>query len=295
MKPIELKFLLKLLGKADYRAAIADLKPNEKTSVTERDKICIDLTDRGIVAYSRKIEKFKLEPSAKALLELDVAESPLTVEQLAVLRACQKKAATPGELKSILPTDRQRIIQDVERKGFIKADKVRIQEVWLTDRGREYLREECNITSSSLISLNLLQNYVIFLRKELHAASRIAPTQPSSFASKSSVVTEPVNESSEAIDSADKPTDIEILQLIKQLDRELGTGNYLPIFYLRQKLQPPLTREELDQALYRLQRKDQIELNSLVEAIRYTPEQIQAGIPQDTGGSLFFVVVNDSP
>ena len=81
--------------------------------------------------------------------------------------------------------------------------------------------------------------------------------------------------------------------MIQNLDRELATDNYLPIFYLRQKLQPPLSREEVDQALYRLQRNDKIELSSLQEAIAYTPEQIEAGIPQDIGGPLFFIIVTE--
>ncbi|WAL60388.1 hypothetical protein [Thermocoleostomius sinensis] len=304
MKAIELKFLLKLLGKSSYRTVISELKPSEKTSASERNKICIDLTNRGIVAHSRRVEKFKLEPSARALLAVDAAESPLTAEQLAVLRACQKQAATPGEIKKVEAGDRQRVIQDLEAKGFIKAEKVQIQEVWLTDRGREYLREECHVSGTATISLNLLQNYMNFLRKELHTASKVAPIESSDSATELNHVHDTTDsfsevtilksvESSGAIDAADKPSDAEILHLIQELDRELGTENYLPIFHLRQKLQPPLSREELDQALYRLERNDRIELSSLVEAIRYTPEQIQTGIPQEAGGPLFFIVVNN--
>jgi hypothetical protein len=84
-------------------------------------------------------------------------------------------------------------------------------------------------------------------------------------------------------------TDEEILQSIQKLDRELGTDNYLPIFHVRQKLQPPLSREELDKALYRLEESDQIELSKLAEPGDYTPEQVEAGIPQFSGGSLFFI------
>lgn len=76
------------------------------------------------------------------------------------------------------------------------------------------------------------------------------------------------------------------MQIIRDLDRQLGTDNYLPIFHLRQKFQPPLSREQLDQLLYRLQRNDRIDLSSLQEVSAYTPEQIDAGIPQDIGGPL---------
>jgi hypothetical protein len=88
-----------------------------------------------------------------------------------------------------------------------------------------------------------------------------------------------------------KPGDEEILQTIQNLDRELSTGNYLPIFHLRQKLEPPLSREDLDEALYHLERNDKIELSALQEVRAYTQEQIDAGIPQDIGGRLFFIIV----
>ena len=87
------------------------------------------------------------------------------------------------------------------------------------------------------------------------------------------------------------PSDEEILQLIRDLDRQLRTDNYLPIFHLREKLQPPLSREELDRALYRLERSNLIELSALQEVVAYTKEQIDAGIPQNIGGRLFFIIV----
>ena len=89
--------------------------------------------------------------------------------------------------------------------------------------------------------------------------------------------------------SDNKPTDPEILAVIRDLDHNLSTDNYLPIFHLREKLQPPFSRTELDQALYRLERSDQIELSSLQEVRCYTLEQVEAGIPQNIGGRLFFI------
>ena len=90
--------------------------------------------------------------------------------------------------------------------------------------------------------------------------------------------------------SDNKPTDSEILAMIKDLDHKLGTDNYLPIFHLREKLQPSLSRTEVDRALYRLEKSDQIELSSLQEVRCYTLEQIEAGIPQNIGGRLFFII-----
>jgi hypothetical protein len=90
---------------------------------------------------------------------------------------------------------------------------------------------------------------------------------------------------------SEPPSDEEILNTIAELDRQHQTENYLPIFYLRQKLQPPMTREDVDSALYRLQKQDKIELSSLQETHAYTTEQIEAGIEQNVGGPLFFIIL----
>jgi hypothetical protein len=145
-------------------------------------------------------------------------------------------------------------------------------EVWLTERGIEVLRDEYNPEGKANIDFNLLGTYVRFLRKNLRLKSE-----------KVSTLVSDIN-----INISDE----EILETIKKLDRELGTENYLPIFHLRQKLQPPLLRDDLDQALYRLQKSDKIDFSTLQESSAYTPEQIDAGIPQNIGGQLFFIIVN---
>ena len=91
-----------------------------------------------------------------------------------------------------------------------------------------------------------------------------------------------------------KPSDEDILRLIGDLDQRLRTDNYLPIFHLREKLKPLLSRKELDEALYRLSKNNRIELSALQEVTAYTPEQIDAGIPQNVGGRLFFIIRVDS-
>jgi hypothetical protein len=275
MKAIELKFLLKLLGQEGYRASISKLAPSDKIPTTERDKICRDLADREIVSYSREIKRFKIEPAGKGLLKQETTDLPLTEQHLAVLKACENKSITPGEVKKLAVDERQPVLQELEAKGFIQAEKSLIKEVWLTERGKDYLRDECSPTGTASISLNLLGNYLNFLRKTLQTGE----------------LTEQLLPSSRVL--SHKPSDAEILQMIQDLDRELGKKNYLPIFYLRQKLEPPLSRDEFDQAIYRLWRQDKIEVSSLVEAIHYRPEQIQAGIPQDSGGPLFFLIVNE--
>jgi hypothetical protein len=168
--------------------------------------------------------------------------------------------------------ERDAILQRFHERGLIEAEtKIKRQkaEVWLTERGKEHLRDEYHPKGSATINLDLLNNYLRFLRK----SQRVQPDGVS-----------PV-----LAVTMSQPSDQEILQIIRDLDQELGTENYLPIFHLRQKLQPSLSREDLDQALYRLQRSDQIELSALVEAFRYSPEEVNAAIQQQAGSPLFFI------
>jgi hypothetical protein len=141
------------------------------------------------------------------------------------------------------------------------------------------LRDEYNPEGKANIDFNLLGNYVRFLRKNLRFKSEQVSTLVSDNLESYSDITSNIS-------------DEEILETIKKLDRELGTENYLPIFHLRQKLQPPLLRDDLDQVLYRLQKSDKIDFSTLQESSAYTPEQIDAGIPQNIGGQLFFIIVN---
>lgn len=265
---IELKFLLQLLSFSGYRASLSQIQPSAKTSPSERNKTCVQLCDRGLLDCSHKIVSFKIAPAGKALLKL-TSELPISEQELKVLKACEDQKITPEQLKIRPAAEKQAILQKLTDRGLIQAE-TRIGEIWLTDRGKAYLRLEYSPKGSGNISLSLLNYYLRFLR------------QPES-----------LNESQPPqIDAiAVKFSDTEILQVIKTLDHELGSQNYLPLFHLRQKLQPPLSRDELDQTLYRLQRQDQIELSSLQDATRYTAEQVEAGIPQDIGGSLFFVTV----
>jgi hypothetical protein len=264
---IELKFLLQLLSFSGYRASLSQVQPSAKTSPSERNKTCLQLCDRGLLDCSHKIISFKIAPAGKALLKL-TSELPISEQELKVLKACEEQKITPEQLKIRSASEKQAILQKLTDQGLIQAE-TKIDEIWLSDRGKAYLRSEYSPKGSGNISLSLLNYYLRFLR------------QPESS-----------NGSSPQADSIlAKFSDAEILQIIQDLDRELGSQNYLPLFHLRQKLQPPFSRDELDQALYRLQRQDQIELSSLQDATRYTSEQVEAGIPQDIGGSLFFVTV----
>jgi hypothetical protein len=280
----ELKFILKLLGCPNYRTGLSSSTFDGFKS--EKNKICRDLGELEYVDYSREIATVKILPPGQALLKLDSAELSIDDKELKVLEKIGKSSGkiAPSELKvsSLKSDERDVILKTLSERGLIsveiKMKRVKA-EVWLTERGIEVLRDEYIPEGKANIDFNLLGNYVRFLRKNL----RVKPEQV--FASL------PTSEQSD-IQTIINPSDEEILQVIEKLDRELGTENYLPIFHLRQKLQPPLSRDELDQALYRLQRIDKIDLSSLQEVSAYTPEQIDAGIPQNIGGQLFFIIVN---
>ena len=276
----ELKFLLKLLGCANYRSSLSK-KPLKDLS--GRNTSCQKLGDRELVDYSREIATVKILPPGQALLKLDSAQVPITDKEIKVLEKISKSAGiAPSKITSLKAAERDAILKALGDRGLISVEvkMKRIQaEVWLTQRGIEYLRDEYSPQGQATINLDLLNNYLRFLRKNLRVKPEAAsPPLPVS-----------ENPAPETILNL---SDQNILQTIEKLDKELGTENYLPIFHLRQKLQPPLSRDELDQALYRLEETNKIELSTLAEPKDYTPEQIETGIPQISGGSLFFITVN---
>lgn len=85
----------------------------------------------------------------------------------------------------------------------------------------------------------------------------------------------------------------ELLKLISVVEQEHRTKNYTPLYLVREKL-PNIPRKELDALLWRLAESRRIRLSALQEAWAYSKEQIDAGIPQRTGGPLFFVVIENS-
>ncbi|MBW4570264.1 MAG: transcription factor RcaD [Tolypothrix carrinoi HA7290-LM1] len=282
METNKLKFLLKLLGCPDYRST---LSANIFNSFKGKDKICRDLGEQELVDYSREIAAVKILPPGKALLQ-EPTKVAIADKELKVLEKISKASAkiTPSKITKMKAAERDAILKTLSERGLIEVElkiKKSKAEVWLTERGIEFLRDDYspNKGSNPVISLELLNNYLRFLRKTLRDKPEPVSTSV------------PTKQESPAVTIINL-TDEEILQTIRKLDREFGTDNYLPIFHLRQKLQPPLSREELDKALYRLQANDEIELSSLQEANAYTPEQIDAGIPQNVGGSLFFISVN---
>jgi len=267
-----LKFLLKLLGYKNYQVSISKIQPEPEMKVSERDEICYQLCDRGLVKFTREVTKINISAQGKSLLDSKKATSALTEEELKLLKASARGAISPRDT-GISATYRQAVITDLVDQGLIEVVAQKIKEVWLTEKGKQFLCQEYSSHSTAKeISLKMLSDYLQLMRTNIY------PDYPKQEKKISSRV------------SNNKPTDSEILAMIQHLDHNLGTDNYLPIFHLREKLQPPFSREELDRALYRLERSDKIELSSLQEVRSYTPEQIEAGIPQDIGGCLFFII-----
>jgi hypothetical protein len=272
----EFKFLLKLLGFPNYRASFTAF-----SSVKGKDKILENLGDRQLVDYTREIATVKISPAGESLLKLDHSQLPITDKELKVLEKISKAGGKipPSKITSPKAAERNAILETLIGRGLIEGEKKKAKtkvEVWLTERGIEELRDHYDPEGQANITLDLLNNYVRFLRKTL----RVKP--------------ETVSTSLPVVNiTAEKISDEEILQIIANLDRELGTENYLPIVHLREKLQPPLSRDELDQVLYRLQKNDQIELRTLVHAQDYTQEQVNAGISQRSGSPLFFIKVTE--
>lgn len=264
----EIKILLKLLGKADYRAPVGQVKPNDKTRTPETRKLCTQLINRTYIESREELIKIKITPAGKALLKLTTEQNPLTAQELKILEACKEGAIKPSEIKIEPASKRNDLIQKAIERGFLEVVEKEIKEIWLTEAGKKFLAEEYLPTGAGNITLSkkMLGDYLHFIRQYN-------------------------GKSKTEINLGDKPTDEEILATIKNLDYELGTDNYLPIFHLREKLQP-LSRKDLDDGLFRLQREDKIELSSLVSAELYTTAQVQAGIKQSVGGPLFFIIVN---
>ena len=291
LETIELKFLLRLLGSENYRSKIVAIKPNAGTKASERDKICKKLTSRGYVEYDSNVTKFKLAPPGKSLLSLDTANLPVTSEEMDVLKAC-KGSTTPGKLRKIPADDRQRMIDNLAERGMLEITDTSITEVWLSAQGKQFLANEYEPKGNSPVATSsMLGDYVSFLRENLGQSRR--QSLPTGQPQNQRPLSQPGMQPSSAmpIGSQTKPDKQAVLQQIKQLDRQVGSKNYLPIYHLREKLQPPLARPELDSILYALQRAGQIDLDSLHDQGKYSQAQMAAGIRQDNGGYLFFISV----
>ncbi len=268
----ELKFLLILLSCSDYSSPLgaASFK-----SFTGKPQLCLELGERGWIEYSKEITGVKLLPAGTSLLEMDTTSLPVEAEALRMLKQLASKPAGKVKLQDIsgkTNAKKQAVLVPLADRGFVELEWQMQRaggSVKLTPQGLDYLREDYHPKGTAVVSLTLLGHYVAFLRK-----------------ASGGTVAQATVETPVQLDDAG------ILERIKALDAELGTENYLPIYALRQKL--GMGREDFDNALYRLQKTDQIDLSSLQETEAYTAEQIEAGIAQPIGGPLFFISLGQS-
>ncbi|OBQ31812.1 MAG: transcription factor RcaD, partial [Anabaena sp. CRKS33] len=171
------------------------------------------------VDYSREVATVKILPAGQALLKLDSTQLPIDNKELKLLEKISKSSGkiAPSEIKvsGLKSDERDVILKTLNERGLI-AIEIKMKrlkaEVWLTERGIEVLRDEYipNKGNNPVISLDLLGNYVQFLRKNLRVKSEQVFT----------LVSDNVESYS---DINSNISDEEILETIKKLDRELGT------------------------------------------------------------------------
>ncbi len=276
----ELKVFLKLITKPNYRGKISKIQLGKDTKAAEREKICRNLYSSGYVDLTENIIKIRITDEGKILFKIDSKDLPVTPEENKVIQAfSQKKDVIKSSDIKIKPAaKRDDIINKLIDRGFIEAAEVKLDEVWLIEAGKHFLATECSFSGGGILTFSkkMFADYLDFIRNYYTKLPQPEVIQNG----KTSVTTT-------------KPTDEEILQTIIDLDTKLATDNYLPLFNLRNSLQPPLTRKELDEALYRLQNDDKIEFSKLAEVTAYSKKEIDAGIPQPVGGSWFFIIVNE--
>lgn len=285
LKPAELKFLLKLLGCENYQGAIATLSPDSKTSPTERDRICKSLHEKGLVDYDSEVGRFVIAPPGRTLLTLDSKTLLLTPDELKALKSCHG-STTPGKLSTVPTESRQSILLNLAERGLIKITKTTIKNVWLSTDGKQHMLYHYTPAGTyPFVSGDLLANYVQFLRMHLGSLPSDGPivkTLTSNAQPEPEIEPEP---------EPAKPDRKALVATIRQLDASLETHNNLPLFYLREKIQPPLVREELDDMLQALRRNNRLQLKPLKNKADYSTAQIAAGIPEQNGNILFFVTV----
>lgn len=275
LSPTEFKFLLRLLEHPpQYRGPISKIKPNPKTSASERDKACKNLCSQGLVDYEEEIIRYGITAAGQALLSLDTSTLPVIPDERHLVQAAATQVATPGMAKKVPASARQRLLRQLVDRGLVKVHKTQIKEVWLTAQGQAFLCHEFTPKGTGTLTAAMVGTYVTFLRQSLGTTQGTDAPSPG----------KPLTEAAQITPEA-------VLGMIQRLDKQLGTDNYLPIFHLRDQLQPPLSREDLDQQLYALERSDRIELGTLQDVAAYSEAQLNAGIPQDIGGPLFFISV----
>ncbi len=281
LETVEIKFILKLLGFAGYRAKISDrkLKPNsggaDGTKMPEMRRIARDLAKAGYLETIEPITKVEATPAGLAAVQ---AESiPLPSEELAILKKCKKnKNKAVGRQDSTfkaLGDQAESRLRRLAEQGLVKLT-TELEEIALTTEGRRFLAHDfVPKSSSATITLALFANFTHFLHSQTDQIS--TPTSKPATESDVSLPT---------ISDADG-----LLAVIEDLRLKAGEDELIPLYKIRGKVEPPLKREETDQFLYRLCREERIELIPIQNRGHHSDAEMAAAIAQDTGGPLFYV------
>ncbi len=124
-----------------------------------------------LIDYTREIATVKILSQGQDLLKLDPKEVSITQEERQVLEKISKASEKIiNKITSLEASKRDEIIKVLIDKGLIEAEekiKKTKAEVWLTERGIEYLRDDYVAEGAGNISLDLLGNYLRFMRKTL--------------------------------------------------------------------------------------------------------------------------------
>ncbi|PSB02614.1 transcription factor RcaD [Merismopedia glauca] len=203
MESKELKFVLKLLGCTEYRslvsASIFDSFKQDKT------KICRALSDRGLIDFEREITNLRITSAGKNVLKMDMTKLPISPVEYKLLQVLLKAGGKliPSQIKgmkNVKVAERDRLVQSLAERGLVAMEsgmKRQKCEVWITEAGLNYLRNEFTGSGTqAVISLDLLSNYLQFMRKSVdrhQSTQKVTPNQ--------------------------KPTDEGILETIRELGR----------------------------------------------------------------------------
>ncbi len=260
-----IKLLLKLVAFPSDAGAInaKGMAPNSKTSLTLCRRLARELARHELIEAPPQIIKIHTtEAGTQAAFDPAIPLEP-TVRRL--LKDARRGGITPRhQATRALGADPEPPLRQLERQGLVTLDEA-IHWIRLTEAGRRFLREDYRPTQTSgQFTPQMLGNYAAFLRAELGTTPPAIPP---------------------------KTLDAEALyQTVERLQQD-APGGLVPLYAVREAVEPPLDRASTDAHLYALAREDRIELITVQEQSNFTPQQLAAGIPQRVGGPLFYVTI----
>lgn len=173
---LELKFLLALLVYPNYRAPVTQIHFPGKLSATARDRLCKQLHQKNLVDCEEFATRFGLTAIGRTLLGLDTSVLPVTPDEKYVLRSCRAASITPGQIHSrVSPELRQPLIAELAQQGLIRITQKRLGDVWLTEAGQKFLREDCTPQGNlPVISWTLMSHYLRFMRESASSPKSVS-------------------------------------------------------------------------------------------------------------------------